>query len=260
MEILTNNHKHDKMQPDARGTADFFSVTAMKPAQKSQNRVNIFLNDDFAFSLDLAQVVDFGLKIGKILNLEEIENLKSASEYGKLYQSTLEWILTRPHSEKETHDNLKQKQYKRSLENKKRLNNREKLKQNPELKSKQKDFKIHTKLLPEISDENIEKVFATLKSRGYLDDEKFVKFYLENRFVKKGISQKRLKMELLKKGINEKTITKFFSETPRDESEEIKKVIQKKRQKYDDEKLIQYLVRQGFDFELSRNLVRGTDW
>ena len=41
----------------------------------------------------------------------------------------------------------------------------------------------------------------------------------------------------------------------RDDTEEILKMIAKKRGKYDDGKLIQYLCRQGFDYQLVRNLV-----
>ena len=76
---------------------------------------------------------------------------------------------------------------------------------------------------------------------------------MENRFVKKGISQKRLKTELIKKGISDKIVEKVLS--MRNDEEEILKMIAKKRDKYDDDKLIQYLCRQGFSFELVRNLV-----
>ena len=41
--------------------------------------------------------------------------------------------------------------------------------------------------------------------------------------------------------------------------EEIRKMIERKRKKYDDEKLISYLCRQGFDYQLVRNLVLGKD-
>ena len=36
----------------------------------------------------------------------------------------------------------------------------------------------------------------------------------------------------------------------------ILKIIEKKRAKYDDEKLVSYLCRQGFSYQLARNLVR----
>ena len=52
-----------------------------------------------------------------------------------------------------------------------------------------------------------------------------------------------------------------MAESSRDETAEIEKIIAKKRPKYTDEKLIQYLVRQGFDYQLASSLVlrSGTD-
>ena len=61
--------------------------------------------------------------------------------------------------------------------------------------------------------------------------------------------------ELLKKGVSRGIISEVLS--GRDDEEEIKKMIAKKRSKYtDDEKLISYLCRQGFPFELVRSLVQ----
>ena len=64
-------------------------------------------------------------------------------------------------------------------------------------------------------------------------------------------------MELMKKGKSNETIDEVLGK--RDDEEEIMKIIAKKRAKYDDDKLIAYLVRQGFPFELARSRVRGTD-
>ena len=91
-----------------------------------------------------------------------------------------------------------------------------------------------------------------------MDDEKFAKYYVENRFTKKGISRKRLKLELFKKGVDRSIVDSVLGEGIRNDEEEIKKIITKKRARYDDEKLINYLVRQGFDFELARNLVQAS--
>ena len=99
-----------------------------------------------------------------------------------------------------------------------------------------------------------ELIVQRLCEKGYVDDERFAEYYAENRFVKKGISKKRLKMELVKKGVEQDVIDGVLNE--RDETEEILKMIAKKRAKYDDEKLTQYLCRQGFDYQLVRSLVR----
>ena len=100
-----------------------------------------------------------------------------------------------------------------------------------------------------------------ISSKGYLDDRKFAAYYVENRFVKKGISQRRLTMELFKKGIDKGIVEEVLTESERDETEEARKIIAKKRGRYDDEKLIAYLVRQGFSYQLARSLVldSGTD-
>ena len=61
-------------------------------------------------------------------------------------------------------------------------------------------------------------------------------------------------MELAKKGVEQGVIDSVLGR--RDDTEEILKMIAKKRAKYDDDKLTQYLCRQGFDYQLVRNLVR----
>ena len=79
---------------------------------------------------------------------------------------------------------------------------------------------------------------------------------MENRFVKKGVSERRLRMELVKKGIGGEVVEKALRGSGRNDEEEIRKIITKKRTRYDDEKLIQYLCRQGFSYELVQNLVQ----
>ena len=194
-------------------------ITDLKQGVKNPNRVNVFVDDKFSFSLDLAQIVDFKLKVGMEITKEQREEFKKASEFGKLYQRALEWTLTRPRSEKELNDYLFKKVFEKKLD---------------------KDY--------------IGSIVERLKNKKYLDDKKFAEWYVENRFVKKGISQKRLRMELVKKGVSTEIIEKVLCE--RNDEEEILKIIAKKRAKYDDEELTQYLCRQGFDYQLAQSLVR----
>ena len=194
-------------------------ITDIRQAAKNPERANVFVDGKYAFSLDVSQVVDLKLKVGKKISEEDLAEYKKASEFGKLYQRTLEWVLMRPRSEREARDYLYKKIYDKKLD---------------------KDY--------------IDKIIDKLQDKKYLDDERFAEWYVESRFIKKGISQKRLKMELMRKGIANEIIEKVLS--ARNDEEEILKIIVKKRDKYDDDKLIQYLCRQGFSFELVRNLVR----
>ncbi|MBR3323571.1 RecX family transcriptional regulator [Candidatus Saccharibacteria bacterium] len=227
MEILRNNNVVEKTTLQQADQIVTFEITDLRPAVKNENRVNVYINEKFAFSLDLTQVVDFKLKRGQKITPAELSKYQKASNFGKLYQRTLEWVLSRPHSVRETKDYLNKKKY-----------------QKPEY---------------EISDEDIAAVIARLIDKRYLDDAKFAEYYIENRFQKKGISSKRLRLELTKKGIAPEQIEIAFAKIGRNDEEEIKKIINKKRARYDDDKLINYLVRQGFDFELARNCVRETD-
>lgn len=201
-------------------------ITDLKQGVKNPNRVNVFVDGKFAFSLDVTQVVDFKIKVGKLITPEELLEYQKASEFGKLYQRALEWVLVRPRSEKEAYDYLYKKVYEKKLD-KNYINN----------------------------------ILEKLKDRKYLDDFKFAEWYVENRFVKKGVSARRLRMELMKKGVEKSIIEEILSASDRNDKDEILKIIAKKRAKYDDEKLIAYLCRQGFSFELANELVRssGTD-
>ena len=72
--------------------------------------------------------------------------------------------------------------------------------------------------------------------------------------MKKGVSKKRLRMELIKKGVTKEIVEEVLD--GRNDEEEIKKMIAKKRAKYDDEKLIGYLCRQGFSYDLVQRMVQ----
>lgn len=201
-----------------------FKITDLRQGVKNENRVNVFVNGKYSFSLDISQVVDFHLKKGAEISAEQLEEYKKASEFGKLYQRTLEWVLTRPRSVRETNDYLFKKTFEKKLD---------------------KNY--------------IDRIVEKLVEKKYLDDAKFAAYYAENRFVKKGISKKRLRMELMKKGVASSIIDEVLD--VRNDEEEIKKMIIKKRGRYTEEKLTAYLCRQGFDFQLVKDLVRsyGTD-
>jgi len=197
-------------------------ITNFTPQQKNRDRVNVFIDGKYTFSLDIFQISELQVKVGQELSDSELEDLKKASDFGKLYARTLNWLVSRPHSERETRDYL---------------------------------FKKSTP--PELS----EAIINRLKSKNYLNDANFARFWAENRFQKKGISRKRLELELLKKGISREAIKEALKGSPRSDTAEIDKIIAKKHKKYANEpkKLLEYLIRQGFDYELARSRVSETD-
>lgn len=208
------------------------AITDIKEAVRDQDRLNIYIDGKFFCSLALSQVVDLKLKIGRVLTDEELVELKRASEFGKLYQRALEYALLRPHSQKELRDYLKKKTLSRTI----RVKNK-------------KTGEYQTKLKEGFDASLVEPVLARLIERGYVDDERFARLWIENRSVRKGVSQKKLRLELQAKGVAQDIIENCLSEGVRNEQEELAKVIARKAKKYPDEqKLIQYLLRQGFNY------------
>ena len=240
----------DNTQPDAEHP---FLITNIKAAVRMENRVNVYINGAFDFSLEIPQVVDLHLKVGKALSAAELKKCRKESEFGKLYHHSLEYCLTRPHSVKEVWDHLVKRRKNRELANRQAVKNRERTKED------QIKYKLRTREQPLYTDADIERVISRLIEKKYLDDARFAEFYVENRFVKKGISKKRLYQELAKKGIEKDLIDQALAKNPRDESEEIQKIIKRKRDKYTRDKLISYLTRQGFDYQQSKDAVLGMD-
>ena len=231
-------------------------ITDLKKAVRNDDRVNVFLDGSFSFSLDVSQIINYKLKVGKILTSEEIKELKKASAFGKLYVSTLEWVLSRPRSVKETRDHLNLKLLRRKQLNVQRKKNRERLKKDPELKSSMKDLKIYTSEVELFSDEDIKNVISRLIEKGYLNDARFAELYIENFKIKQGVSERRLREELKKKGIEAEIINQVLENSERDPVDEIKKIVQKKQNKYTTyEKMLSYVVRQGFPYDLAKEIV-----
>ena len=222
-----------------------FVITNLKQGVKNPNRVNVFVNSKYALSLDVAQVVDLGVKVGLEISEDELEEFKKASEYGKLYQRTLEWVLVRPRSVRETRDYL-QRKLKNTFRGPYATNEERNERVSPVTTGANERVREE---YSEFSNEIIQR----LLDKKYLDDYRFAEWYVDNRFVKKGISKKRLKMELMKKGVAREIVDEVIDD--RDDEEEIRKVIAKKRAKYDDEKLMGYLVRQGFSYDLVKQVL-----
>ena len=103
-------------------------VTKISQAVRDKNRVNIYIDNEYFCSLDISQVVDFHLKENMRLNEEELQQLKTASDFGKFYACALRYVFVRPRSSKEIRDYLKRKTLSRKVRVKNNKTADEKLK------------------------------------------------------------------------------------------------------------------------------------
>ncbi len=79
-------------------------ITALASQKHSGDRVNVYLDDVFAFGLAASLAVD--LRVGMTLTADQITALKSADEVERAREKALNYLSFRPRSEAELHTYL----------------------------------------------------------------------------------------------------------------------------------------------------------
>lgn len=203
-------------------------ITAISAQARNPDRVNISVDGKYRFSLDVFQLSELGVRVGKEYDETTLAALEDESTYGKLYTKALEYTMLRPHSSREMRDYLWRKT------------------QASKYKSRTGELKERAGVSQAIAD----RVYDRLVEKGYINDETFARWWVENRNQRKGTSMRKLRAELQAKGVAGVLVDAVLSETSRSDGDELTKIIAKKRTKYnDDQKLMAYLARQGFGYD-----------
>ena len=192
-------------------------ITALKQQVKNPERVSVFVDEKYQFSLSLSEVVKYKIKNGEELDQQDVKKFKKISEDGKLAARALEWLLNRPHSTREF-----------------------------------KDYMFRKKADPELS----EKLAAEFTAKKYLNDETYANWLVDIR-ARRGKSNRAIKAELLSKGVDREVAEQILQEQGEDETLRLRELIKKKqnlgRYKNDPVKLIKYLTSQGFSYQLIKD-------
>ncbi len=201
------------------------TITSIKK-QKMGSRVNVYLDDEFGFGIDLDNFVLLHLKVNQELTDKEVEEIVKKAEFQKSLDKVLRFATVRPRSEKETRDYFKRKKYHIS-----------------------------------IYDHLLEK----LKHFELLDDMKFARWWVEQRESFKPKPKRILKIELTKKGIVREIIDEVLGEAKVDEEKMARDLIERKAYKWKGleprlarQKMSQYLAGKGFSWEIIKNVIGGS--
>ncbi len=187
-------------------------ITNIKQQVKRPDRYSIFIDSKYAFSLSEAGLLDMGLATGQEYTPKQLDDLQSSARFDKLYDRALNYISIRRRSEWEVEQYLKRK---------------------------------------EATPSEIGEVAQKLSRNEWLNDELFAQAWVENRRLLKRTSKRRLSQELRAKRVSDEIIKKVLDNDEADEIMILRESIGRKRQQTrykDDTKLIQYLVRQGFNY------------
>lgn len=188
-------------------------ITDIRQQVKRTDRYSIFVDGKYVFSFSEAELLNVGLKIGQEFTKTELEDVKGKAVLDKGYDRALNLIMRRPRSEWELRDYLKRKDYEEA---------------------------------------DIQKILNKLSERGYVDDADFARRWVENRRLLKATSRRRLTQELRQKRVSDEIIQFVLEADETDDRDVLRELAARKRKqaKYQDKlKLMQYLARQGFDYD-----------
>lgn len=188
-------------------------ITAIKQQVKRPERYSVFVDSKYSFSLSESALLNSGLRLKQEISEEELEGLKDTAKRDKAYNQSLGQIVRRPRSEWEIREYLKRKEY------------------DPEL---------------------IDAVVERLYDAKFLDDESFAQMWVNSRRTLKSTSQRRLTMELRQKRVADDVVKRVLEHDETDERQVIRELVTKKRKQtryQDPQKLMAYLMRQGFNYD-----------
>lgn len=186
-------------------------ITSLKAQLKNPDRISIFVDGVYSFSLSINEVLEHKLVKNMDLSESDVTVYKKISSDGKVRARTYEWLLIRPRSTKELQEYLYKKKVDKTLSGK------------------------------------LESEFV---KSGILSNDRFTEWSVE-RLTRKNKSIRAITNELKSKGISEETIHNVVSRESTSDKEMLKKLIDKvgSRPRYSDQKkLIAYLLTKGFHY------------
>jgi regulatory protein len=209
-------------------------ITSVSMQVKDKNRVNVSVDGKYRFSLDVFQLGDLGIRVGNEYSDDELISLEQESQFGKVYGRALEYCLMRPHSAKEVRDYL----YRKTRPSRGKMGD----------------------MRPGVGVEVTTRVFERLLEKNYINDHNFARYWVDNRSLAKGASKRKLIAELRIKGVDMVIIDEMLSGSERNDTDELAKVIAKKRARYpDDQKFMAFLARQGFSYDDIKSALQSSD-
>ncbi len=195
-------------------------ITQIEVQKGRRSRVSIFLDDEFAFGLDLQVAIAFNLKKGDVLSSARVNEVLKQEEKSRVKTSAFRYLGRRAHSESELRTKLDRKGY---------------------------DSAIITKVIEELT------------KAGYLDDLEFARSFARSRLLSKPMGARRMRSELWQRGVAEQIIDTVVAEAYRErpERELVEALLAKRGAKHLglDEKvrmkrLHDFLLRRGFGWDV----------
>ena len=141
-------------------------ITDIKKQVKNTERYSIYIDNKFVFGLSGVDVLYYRLKIGNEISQEKYDEILDNVIYEKAKNTAVKFLGYRARSKKELRD----------------------------------------KLIKDYDEDITNKVISMLEKYGYVNDEEYARAYIRDCLNLKGWGQKRIALELTKRGIDKSII------------------------------------------------------
>lgn len=202
------------------------TITALRAQAHDPQRVNMFIDGEFALGVSLNTITAAGLYVGKALSEAEYDRIAGAESADRALQAAMRYLEARPRSAAEIRARLQRK-----------------------------DF----------APEAIDAALGRLGELGLIDDAAFARFWVENRQSCRPRGSGLLRDELRRKGIDRAVADMVLSDESMigDEDKQIRVLARAALPKYAGSvdrtafmrRMGGYLQRRGFSFEAIRPVV-----
>lgn len=193
-------------------------------SQKNKRRVNIYLDGEFGFGLDLENFVKLGLKTEQELSNEKVREIIKKAEFQKNSDKLINFATIRPRSRRELNSWMVKHNVPESLK---------------------------------------DDLYKKLERLELLGDERFAQWWVNQRMQFKSRSKRELTQELRMKGIDRKIIEKVLDESGVDDEASARKLIEKNKYKWEKygqfeakKKMTDYLARKGFSWDVINKVTK----
>lgn len=198
-------------------------ITKIEQQKKSEDRVNIYVNDEFFTAIFKELVFTFNLKKGDEIDEASLKSILGDEMYLKAKNKALNILAKADQSEK----------------------------------------KIREKLLNDYDEDTIDKVIEFLKSNNFINDTILAQKIVNTNLNLNKCGKNRIKQNLYNKGLDASSISEALSEIDTDEEFDNAMYLAKKRYervKKEDkkkiyQKLSQHLAYKGFNYDIIKRVL-----
>ncbi len=215
---MTSSKSRTRREPPTSGT-----VTRVSPQQATAERMNVYLDGHYAFSMSVRAMSEHPVSVGDELSQADIARLRDADEPDRAITSALNLLSHRGRSERELRQRLRQKDY---------------------------------------SPGAIDVAIRRVVDWGYLDDARFAEAWVEQRQTSKPRSRRALAHELREKGVDREIIAATIEDADIDEVADAKRLGADKWRKENDlepdrrrQRTAAYLARRGYGWDVVRQVL-----